>query len=232
MFRRFLGVFGNLPGLFIIIFGPLVGIMQGHLKHPDVLISDLMSVPAYKEIFGCVAITNSAVNIYLWIEVLRYTRGRAPANVHKSIDVMITLLVFLIFPGNLLVVFFPFEEIGLFWFLHCLGAAMVFGSMAGIGFVYLFYVSPTLTEHNLVPKEDAWYRKMACIMVCVLCVAGMAVRPFHIANPANWSWTLLVIEVLFSLIGILASVVANWRTLGELDKVEPVAFGEVLDKKD
>jgi len=227
MFRRFLAVTANLPGLIFVLVGPVIGLLQGHLKYPDVLLSDLMAVPSYKEVIGCQTITCLAVAIYLWLEVLRYTRKRAPAEVHRSLDVMVVLLVFVIFPGDLLVVFFPFEEIGLYWFLHCLGAAMVFAAMAGMGFTYIKFVAPVLNKFEIVPKQDAFCRRMSCSLVCLFMVIAACVRPFHMADPARWGWLMLAIEIVFSLIGLLATVLGNWQTLGEMDRTDSVAFEAV-----
>merc|ERR1712156_1207806 len=125
------------------------------------------------------------------MEVLRFTRAKAPVEVHRPLDVMIVLLVFVIF---------PFEEIGLYWFLHCLGAAMVFAAMAGVGFTYIVFVAPTLNKLGLVPKQDAFCRRMSCALVCVFMVIAAAVRPFHMADPHRWGWAMLGIEIVFSLV--------------------------------
>lgn len=237
MFRKTIGVIGNLPGLFIVIFGPFVAMMQGYLKYPDVLLSHMMSIPAYKGVFGVVNVATSASNIYLWVEVLRHTRAKSPDKLHLPIDIMLALLVFGVFGGNLLVIFFNFEEIGgegwgLESFLHCAGAAIVFASIAGVGFVYLFFLASTLDQLGVVPKEDAWYRKGACISVCLLAAAGAAVRPFHLADPHTWGWAMLAVEVFFSLVGILATIFGNLRTLTEMDLKDPVGFSYSAGKKD
>lgn len=229
MFRKTLGVVGNLPGLALVIFGPIVGLLQGHLKYPEVLISHLMAAPAYKGVFGVVSVSTSASNIYLWIEVLRHMRAKSPDKLHSSIDIMLGFLVFGVFGGNLLVLFFNFEEIGgegwgLESFLHCAGAAIVFASIAGTGFVYMFFCASTLDKLGVVPKEDAWYRKVACILVCLLAAVGAIVRPFHLADPHAWGWAMLAVEVLFCLVGILATILGNLQTLTEMDLKDPVGF--------
>lgn len=222
MNRQVISAAGNLPGVLIVLVGPVVGMLYGHLHYPEVLISDLMNLPIYREVFGCALLLTAAVDIYLWVEVLRYSRNQAirlsRPDLVRPINVMLYLLVVCTLPGLLMVIFFPFEEFGLYWFLHCVGAAMVFAAMAGVGFVYVTFVAPAMNMLGIVPKDDAWYRRLASIMVCVLMVIGAGVRPFHLIDPAGWSWPLLMVEVLFCLTGMLASVLGNWRTFGELDR--------------
>merc|ERR1711920_1118794 len=115
-------------------------------------------------------------------------------------------------------------EIGLYWFLHCLGAAIVFAAAAGVGLIDNMWVAPALSKHDIVPKEDACYRRGAGIAVMSLCLVAAAVRPFHFADPHAWSWVMLALEVVFCCVGMLGTVLCNWRTLGEMDRVDPVAF--------
>lgn len=233
MFRQLLAVVGNLPGLLLVTAGPFVAMLQGHLKYPEILVSDLMNVPCYKAVTGVVFTTTLAVNIYLLIESARHTRSRSPPELNRPGDVMISLVVFCAFPGVLFTIFFPFEEIGLEWFLHCLGAFMVFTAAAGMGFIYLVWCAPTLNKLELVPKEDARYRQCAGIAIFVVVVVGGAVRPFHFADPHTWAWVMLAVEVAFAMIAILAMMLGSWRTLAQMDRTDPVAYtASSVSKKD
>ena len=198
--------------------GPMVGVLRGDVRHPEVLISDLMNLPVYQEVFGVVLLFTATVDIFMWVEVLRCTRSQAPPELTRPINAMLYLLVACTLPGLLMVVFFPFEEFGLCWFLHCVGAAIVFAGIAGVGFTYVNFVAPGLSKLDVVPKADDFFRRCASILVCITMVVGAAVRPFHLLNPTSCSWIMLGVEMLFCLIGMLASVLGNWQTFCQLDR--------------
>jgi len=222
MFRQLLGVVGTLSGLGCLACLP-VAMLRGDLHHPDILLSDLMKAPGYREVVCFALLIGCAANIYLMIEALRYLRGRASWEVAWSIDVAVCLQV-CIFPAFLLVVFFPFGEVGLHWFLHCVGCLLTFVAIAGAGFVYVFFIAPKLSKSHIVPKEDAWYRRWCGISVCSLVVVAAGVRSLHFADNAGWAWSLLAVEIGFCALWNLASVLGNWQTLGEMDRTDPVAF--------
>jgi len=231
MYRRFLSVAGNLPGVLLILLGPMVGVLRGDVRYPEVLISDLMNLPVYKEVFGFGLLFTAAVDIVMWVEVLRYTRSQAPPELTRPINAMLFLMVACTLPGLLMVVFFPFEEFGLCWFLHCVGAAIVFAGMAGVGFTYVTFVAPGLSKLDVVPKSDEFFRRWASILVCITMVAGAAVRPVHLLNPTSCSWTMLGVEMIFCLIGMLASVLGNWQTFCQLDRAGPGALANPQTSK-
>lgn len=210
--------------MLLILLGPMVGVLRGDVRYPEVLISDLLNLPVYKEVFGVVLLFTATVDIFMWVEVLRCTRSQAPPELTRPINAMLYLLVACTLPGLLMVIFFPFEEFGLCWFLHCVGAAMVFAGMAAAGFTYVNFVAPGLSKLDIVPKADEFFRRWACVLVCITMVAGAAVRPFHVLNPASCAWTMLGVEMLFCLIGMLASLLGNWQTFCQLDRAGPVAL--------
>merc|ERR1719336_2931890 len=101
MFRQFLSIVGNVPGILLVVAGPFIGMLQGNLRYPDILLSHLMEVPSYKSVVGLTFITVSAVSVYIWMEAFRYTRARSPPELHRAHDVITSLLVFGFFPGML-----------------------------------------------------------------------------------------------------------------------------------
>jgi len=219
-----MSVAGNLPGLLLILLGPMVGILRGDVQYPEVLISDLLNLPVYKDVFGFVLLFTAAVDIFMWVEVLRYTRSQAAPELTRPINAMLYLLVACTLPGLLMVIFFPFEEFGLCWFLHCVGAAIVFAGMAGMGFTYVNFVAPGLSKIDVVPRADEFFRRCASVLVCITMLAGAAVRPIHILHPTSCSWIMLGVEMVFCLIGMLASVLGNWQTFCQLDRAGPGAL--------
>ena len=207
--------------------GPAIAFALGHLKYPNILLSDLMLLDMYSGLSTFSLTIASAATAFVWLDVFRHMR-RAMPEASAELDCTVMCVTFLAFPGITMALSFSFsEENPWVFFAHCFGTAMAFVGCGLASLVWIFRVAPIAAKRGAEHPWDAWWRRKHCFWLIVqACVAG-AVRFFHLRNKAGWCLPLLLCEVGFGVNVFTLAVTGNWNHAREYDRMDPIMFSPI-----
>lgn len=232
---------GTLPMIMIVCFMPFIGLYNGDVQLPDILLSDLYaSKPIYAAffLFGYCSCASTAA--FSFVEYSRFLREKSK-KLGVPAGLISVLLIFVILPNLYLLLGFQFEETHeegqnfyldiwakpwsqlVPWFIHVVSATILFISFGLCSAVYLVFIYPHIKDGATEPMADVISKKWFCSSLATIVPIAAFVRILHITHSRYvWAIPLLLGEIsMISIAGMLV-MVGNMETMKLMDKQYPI----------
>jgi hypothetical protein len=222
-FRALFFIVGSLPGLALVTIVPVIALIFGHIKIPDILISDLMiASPHFESMYNWGFNQAAATNILTFLEVARYfkTHPIASEELQEMSGRLVWWYCVAACPGLVLLTAFNFDGFG--YLIHAAGTVVYF--IGAIGCVQAFYRACIEARRLGMPYPsnfDFNALKTFAIAIVVCAVVSLIVRWFHVQDRATWCYPMVIMECLTITCGVTATLVASLRLLMHLDATDP-----------
>ena len=190
-FRYLVALFGSGPMLWLLTVTPLTAYMNGLLKYPDILISDVIACsPWHRSVYSTGISMAALSSCVIYSEFVREIKRRISllpkgTKVDKTLVIALDQFLFVVFsilvPNLLILISFMFEEASnedgsvtlpdgeefFQWLLHIVAATLAFAGLGLCGLLYAVHIGPLALKLG-VESEQVSERRSNTIVFCLL----------------------------------------------------------------